>query len=93
MTLTLLLDAMIEDPRLRLKSPSLRVEGGKRGDTLYMRGVLEDQYKANLDLPISELFDSDAVLHITDPSVPGSLKVIVQFIEAAEVPNETVMAS
>jgi hypothetical protein len=57
----------------------LSVVGGKKGDTLYMRGILETEYVANLDLPISELFDSGATLHVTDPGVPGSIRLIVEF--------------
>ena len=78
-SLTLLMEKMADDPRLRLKSPSLRADGGKRGDTLYMRGVLEEHYKENLDLPISQLFDSGATLVVTDPSVPGSIKLVVEY--------------
>ena len=54
--------------------------GGKQGDTLYMRGVLESHYKKNLDLPISELFDSGATLHVTDPGVPTAVNVIVELV-------------
>lgn len=79
MSLTLLMEAMAEDPRLRLKAPSIRVHGGKRGDSIYMRGVLEEHYSSHLDLPISELFDSGATLHVTDPSVPSAMKVLIEF--------------
>ena len=78
-TLTQLLEIMGDDQRLRLKAPSVSTDNGKKGDTIYVRGVLESHYKANLDLPISELFDSGATLHVTDPGVPTSIKVIVQF--------------
>ena len=89
-SLTQLMELMGDDPRLRLKKPSLSVEGGsKLGDgtdgTIYMRGVLEAHYKKHLDLAISEIFDSGATLVITDPSVPGSVKVIVQFLETPDV--------
>lgn len=76
---TQLLNMMAEDPRLRLKAPSVSTDNGKRGDTLYMRGVLESHYKQNLDLPLSELFESGAILNITDPGVPTAIKVVVQF--------------
>ena len=79
-SLTLLMERMADDPRLRLKSPSLRVDGGKKGDTLYMRGPLEAHYKANLDLPIA------ATIHVTDPTVPSSIKLIVDFAAPADVP-------
>ncbi len=85
-SLTLLMERMADDPRLRLKSPSLRVDGGKKGDTLYMRGPLEAHYKANLDLPIADLFDSGATIHVTDPTVPSSIKLIVDFAAPADVP-------
>ena len=46
-------------------------------------GALFEDYVANLDLPISELFDSGATLHgtlhVTDPGVPGSIRLIVEF--------------
>ena len=79
MSLTLLMETMAEDPRLRLKAPSIRVHGGKRGDSIYMRGVLEEHYSSHLDMPISELFDSGATLHVTDPSVPSAMKVLIEF--------------
>ena len=85
-SLTLLMQQMADDPRLRFKAPSVSVPGGgKQGDTLYMRGPLEEHYKANLDLPISQLFDSGAELVITDPGVPGSIKVVVQFVAESSV--------
>ena len=46
-----------------------------------MRGVLEADYQHHLDLPISSFFDSGAELNVTDPAVPGSLKLIVQFAD------------
>ena len=73
------MEQMAEDPRLRLKKPSLRVEGGKQGDTLYMRGVLESRYQKHLDQPLSSFYDSGATLIVTDPGVPGMIKVIVEF--------------
>jgi len=84
LTLTLLMEQMAEDARLRLKSPSISVADGKKGDMLYMRGPLEEHYKANLDLPLSDLFDSGATLNVTDPGVPSSVKVIVDFADTAE---------
>lgn len=78
-SLTGLMALMGEDPRLRFKSPSLRTTGGLQGDTLYMRGVLEQEYRANLDLPISSLFGSGATLTVTDPAVPSHINVIVDY--------------
>jgi ubiquitin-activating enzyme E1 C len=82
-SLTQLMELLGDDPRLRLKKPSLSVEGGsKTGETaIYMRGILESHYAKHLDLPISNLFDSGSTLVITDPSVPGSVKVTVQFTD------------
>jgi len=80
-TLTLMMEQMAEDPRLRLKKPSIRVEGGKQGDTIYMRGFLEEDYMQNLDQPVSSFFDSGAELIVTDPGVPTPLKVIVNFTD------------
>ena len=96
-SLTQLMEAMAEDARLRLKTPSLSVEGagcklGEGSDgTLYMRGVLEAHYKKHLDLPVSDLFESGATLVITDPSVPTSVKVIVEYetkdVDIADTPG------
>ena len=44
-----------------------------------MRGPLEKHYQKNLDLPLEDLFDTGATLNVTDPSVPSSIKVIVEF--------------
>jgi len=82
MSLTMLMEQMAEDPRLRLKKPSMRVDGGGlRGDTLYMRGPLEPHYQGNLDLALSALVSDGAELIVTDPSVPSPMiKVIIKFI-------------
>ena len=85
MSFTHLMDAMADDARLRLKAPSVSTEGGKKGNTLYMRGPLEPHYKGNLDLPISELFDSGATLTITDPGVPTAIKVVVNYDQVTDV--------
>ena len=75
-----LLEKMGVDPRLRLKAPSVRAESGHRGDaTLYMRGVLESHYAANLQAALGELVEDGAVLLVTDPGVPGSVKIVLQF--------------
>jgi hypothetical protein len=79
------MEKMADDPRLRLRAPSLSVEGGKKGDTLYMRGPLEKFYKKNLDLPIADLFDAGAIVHVTDPSVPASIKLVVEFNDPLDV--------
>jgi len=81
LTLTLLMEQMAEDARLRLKTPSISVNGGKKGDMLYMRGPLEKHYQKNLDLPLEDLFDTGATLNVTDPSVPSSIKVIVELTQ------------
>jgi ubiquitin-activating enzyme E1 C len=78
-SLTQLLAQIADDARLRLKTPSVRVEGGKQGDTLYMRGVLEAQFAENLEKTLESLFDDGATLHLTDPSVPAPVKLIVKF--------------
>jgi len=78
-TLTHFMEMLSEDARLRLKSPSLRVEGGKQGDILYMRGTFENDFQQNLDQPLQALFDGGATMHVTDPSVPVAIKLIVKF--------------
>ena len=50
-------------------------------DMLYMRGPLEKHYQKNLDLPLEDLFDTGATLNVTDPSVPSSIKVIVELTQ------------
>ncbi|EOD18087.1 hypothetical protein EMIHUDRAFT_425916 [Emiliania huxleyi CCMP1516] len=85
-TLTQLLEQLAADPRLRLKTPSLRCEAGALQDdpTLYMRGVLEEDYRPNLDKPLSQLFADGSVLLVTDPSVPSPcIKVAVKFASLA----------
>jgi len=85
-TLTQLLEQLAADPRLRLKTPSLRCEAGALQDdpTLYMRGVLEEEYRPNLDKPLSQLFADGSVLLVTDPSVPSPcIKVAVKFASLA----------
>lgn len=78
-TLEALLARLVEDPRTRFKAPSVRTEGGLRGDTLYMRGFLEASTRPNLALPISELVRDGASLSITDPALPVSTTVVVRF--------------
>lgn len=85
-SLTQLMEMMSEDARLRLKAPSIRMSGGKKGDVLFMRGVMEEYYLQNLDLPVADFLDSGALLTITDPSVPGVVKVYVEFTTSADVP-------
>lgn len=80
----MLMEQMAEDPQLRLKSPSIRVAGGKLGDTVYLRGILEEEYKHHLDMPASSFFDSGTELIVTDPGVPTPVKLIVNFLEPRE---------
>jgi ubiquitin-activating enzyme E1 C len=81
-SLTQFFQQMADDARLRLKAPSISTDGGTK--QIYMRGLLEDEFKANLDLPIGSLFGSGASLIITDPSVPISITVIVEFTSEAD---------
>ena len=69
-----------EDARLRLKAPSVRVEGGKCGELLYMRGPLEANFKQNLDKQLNTLMDSGATVYVTDPGVPTPVKLIVNLV-------------
>jgi len=49
-----------------------------------MRGVLEAEYRPNLDKPLSQLFADGSVLLVTDPSVPSPcIKVAVKFASLA----------
>jgi len=78
-TLTHLMEQLGEDARLRLKKPSIRVEGGKQGELIYMRGAMEDSFKDNLDKPVDYFMDTGATLYVTDPGVPCPIKLIVKF--------------
>ncbi|KAG8463295.1 hypothetical protein KFE25_004806 [Diacronema lutheri] len=78
-TLHALIERMVDDARLRFKAPSIRAEGGLRGDTLYMRGPLEAATRANLELPMRELVRDGASLIVTDPALPVNTTVIVRF--------------
>jgi len=79
-TLTHMMEQLGEDARLRLKSPSVRIEGGKCGDLLYMRGPLESNFQHNLDKPLSSLMHSGATVYVTDPGVPTPVKLIVKLV-------------
>ena len=69
-----------EDARLRLMSPSVRVEGGKCSDLLYMRGPLEANFKQNLDKTLTTLMHSGATVWVTDPGVPAPVKLVVKLV-------------
>ena len=58
----------------------MRVEGGKAGDLLYMRGPLEASFKQNLDKPLDTLMDSGATMYVTAPGVPTPVKLFVRFV-------------
>ena len=75
-----LVERLGEDARLRLMSPSVRVEGGKCGDLLYMRGPLEANFKQNLDKTLTTLMHSGATVWVTDPGVPAPVKLIVKLV-------------
>jgi len=85
-SLTLLMEAMADDPRLRLKSPSIRIESGALGSsTLYMRGPLESHFRSNLEASISSFVSDGAQLIVTDPAVPSPcIKVVLEFTKADE---------
>ena len=89
-SLTALMEQMADDPRLRLKAPSLSVGAAhaRRGETLYLQGPLAASYADNLDARLDELFADGATLHVTDPSVPAAIKVLVHFCD--EPPAEAV---
>jgi len=80
-TLAHVMELMADDARLRLKKPSIRVDGGSpKGETLYMRGPLEVHYQEHLELRICDLAADGATLIVTDPSVPSPcIKVILQY--------------
>jgi len=81
-TLDEVMTQMIDDARTRFQAPSIRTEGGLRGDTLYMRGALEATTRANLELPIQELVKDGAQLLVTDPSMPMVTTVVLHFLAA-----------
>ena len=74
-TLTHLIEQLGTDPRLRLKLPSISVEG----DQIYMQGFMKDRFASNLDKPLDSLMQSGASLTVTDPGVPTAVKIVVRF--------------
>ena len=74
---------MLNDETLKLKNPSVSTEGGK---TLFMSGkALRAMYEEDFKKPISDLFDSETKLKITDPKVlgKGNAKIKVVFEQGA----------
>jgi len=74
-----IIEKMREDPRMRFKAPSLRAEGGLRGDTLYMRGALEAVTRANLEVAIEELVGDGTSVIVTDETLPTNVVVEMRF--------------
>ena len=74
---------MLNDQTLKLKNPSVSTESGK---TLFMASkALRASYEENLIKPISELFDSETQLKVTDTKVlgRGNAKIKVVFEKGA----------
>ncbi|KAJ2395735.1 NEDD8 activating enzyme [Coemansia sp. RSA 2559] len=77
MTLEELIDSIKDDPSLQLKAPSLTV-----GETsLYFQKPkgLEERTRPNLKKTVRDLFESGSTLTVTDPVLPTSLQVTVNF--------------
>ncbi|KAJ2630247.1 NEDD8 activating enzyme [Coemansia sp. RSA 1290] len=78
-TLEELITALKEHEVFQLKAPSLTY-----GETsLYFQKpkMLEEQTRPNLLKALSDLFDSGAKLTVTDPTLPTSLRVAVNFTD------------
>ena len=74
---------LLNDPTLKLKKPSVSTESGT---TLFMSGkALRALYEENMEKPISELFESETQLKVTDPKVlgRGNAKIKVVFEKGA----------
>lgn len=80
-TLEKVLGRMVDDPRMRFKAPSVRAEGGLRGESIYVRGALEAATRHNLALPISELVSDGTHLIVTDAALPVSTTVVITFTD------------
>jgi len=79
LTLEKFIEMLIEDARLRLHKPSLRMPG----KSLYMQfpPSLEASTRSNLTKQLSELITNGQSLDITDPVLPNIvLSVIVNFL-------------
>ncbi|KAJ2159590.1 NEDD8 activating enzyme [Coemansia sp. RSA 552] len=76
-TLEDLIEGLRVNNSFQLKAPSLSYGN----DSLYFQKppTLEEQTRPNLSKKLSELFESGAVLTATDPSLPTSLRVMVNF--------------
>ncbi|KAJ2846315.1 NEDD8 activating enzyme, partial [Coemansia erecta] len=77
MTLEELIESIKDDPSLQLKAPSLTV-----GETsLYFQKPkgLEERTRPNLKKTVRDLFESGSTLTVTDPVLPTSLQVTVNF--------------
>lgn len=80
-TLEKVLGMLVEDERTRFKAPSVRSEGGLRGDTLYVRGALEATSRPNLALNMTELVRDGALLTVTDATLPSNTTVVIRFVD------------
>ncbi|KAJ3037671.1 hypothetical protein HDV00_001393 [Rhizophlyctis rosea] len=75
MTLQELLDILLENQRTQLKRPSLRTAT----KSLFMRGVLERQTRANLSKTVSELVDEGEPITVTDENLPISMTLLLKW--------------
>jgi ubiquitin-activating enzyme E1 C len=79
-TLMNLIDALMEDPELQLRQPSIT----SATKTLYMQKppALEQSTRSNLAKTLSELVEPDEVLSVTDPLFPPGvvLSVSLKFV-------------
>ncbi|KAJ1836132.1 NEDD8 activating enzyme [Coemansia sp. RSA 2706] len=81
-TLEDLITALKEHGTFQLKAPSLTF-----GDTsLYFQNpkMLEEQTRPNLAKSLKDLFDSGSTLTVTDPTLPTSLRITVNFTDHQE---------
>ncbi|KAJ2555043.1 NEDD8 activating enzyme [Coemansia sp. RSA 1933] len=76
-TLEELIESIKDDPLLQLKSPSLTVDE----TSLYFQKPkgLEERTRPNLKKKVCDLFESGSTLVVTDPVLPTSLQVVVNF--------------
>ncbi|PIA19225.1 hypothetical protein COEREDRAFT_37834 [Coemansia reversa NRRL 1564] len=85
-TLQQLIEALQEHNTFQLKAPSLTYSS----TNLYFQGppMLEEKTRPNLEKKLCQLFESGSALTVTDPTLPTSLRVIVNFSDFEQQQEE-----
>ncbi|KAJ2799857.1 NEDD8 activating enzyme [Coemansia guatemalensis] len=85
-TLQELIEALQEHSTFQLRAPSLTCSG----TNLYFQkpAMLEEETRPNLEKKLCQLFESGSTLIVTDPTMPTSLRITVNFSDAEQQPDE-----